>query len=117
VASAFAALPAMKPSTFPTTTEEQKLGRVPQNAYGEGETRNDSGRSNKNLWLYALPNPYPEKPIRRIVCTPQQERAVIYGITTTNITEHPLRPGVRQKLRLTLPEGVQLNALGELEQV
>lgn len=116
-ASPFAALPATQVGVFPTVTEEQILGRVPQNSYGEGEARNSSGRSGSNLWLYALPNPEPQKSIRQITCTPQQERAVIYGITTTNVVEHPLRPGVRQKLRLTLPENVKLNKLGELEDV
>ena len=47
--------------------------------------------------------------------TPQKERAVVYAITTTLVTEHPLRLGLRQKLRLTLPEGAKLNTLGELE--
>jgi len=130
-ASAFAAIPALKAKTFPTVTEEQILGRVPASSYGRGETRQVAGRerSADRLWLYALPNPHPDKPIRRIVCTPQperlspsrgaakKERAVIYGITTTTVTAHPLRPGVRRKVRLTLPEGAKLNQLGELEGV
>jgi hypothetical protein len=118
-ASPFAAMPAKPAQVFPTVTEEKILGRVPQNDYGEGEVRNSSGRdsSGENLWVYALPNPNPSKPLRRIVCTPRNERALIYAITTTTVTEHPLRPGVRQKLRLTLPPGAKLNGLGELEEV
>ena len=47
-----------------------------------------------------------------------QERAVAgAGITHTQVADHPLRPGVRQKLKLDLPEGAQLNGNGELEDV
>ncbi|MFN8486482.1 MAG: CehA/McbA family metallohydrolase [Caldilineaceae bacterium] len=116
-ASPFAAMPADQAGTFPTASEAQLLGIVPWTTYGNGETRHASGRHYDNLWLYALPNPHPDKPIQRIILTPQKERAVIYGISTTTITEHPLRPGLRQKLRLTLPASAKLNAIGELEDV
>lgn len=118
-ASAFEAVPALKPGVFPTATEEIRLGRVPTGDYGRGETRVASARdrTRENLWIYALPNPDPEKPIRRLICKPQSERSLIFAVTLTNVTEHPLRPGVRQKLRLTLPPGARLNALGELEDV
>lgn len=116
-ASAFAAIPALKPGVFATLTEEKIAGYPPSSDYGRGETRHVAGRerSADKLWLYALPNPHPEKPLRRIICTPQKERAVIYGITLTTVTEHPLRAGVRRKARLTLPEGTKLNKLGEAE--
>lgn len=118
-ASAFAAVPAAKAGLFATVTEERILGRVPQNDYGRGETRHVAGRERTadKLWIYALPNLHPEKSIARLICTPQKERAVIYAITLTNLTEHPLRPGVRQKARLTLPDGAKLNKLGELEEL
>ncbi|MFZ4663016.1 MAG: CehA/McbA family metallohydrolase [Caldilineaceae bacterium] len=116
-ASAFAAIPALKPGVFATLTEEKIAGYPPSNDYGRGETRHVAGRerSADRLWLYALPNPHPDKPLRRIICTPQKERAVLYGITLTTVTEHPLRAGVRRKARLTLPAGVKLNKLGEAE--
>ena len=116
-ASAFAAIPALKPGVFATLTEEKIAGYPPSNDYGRGETRHVAGRerSADRLWLYALPNPHADKPLRRIICTPQKERAVLYGITLTTVTEHPLRAGVRRKARLTLPAGVKLNKLGEAE--
>ena len=116
-ASAFAAIPALKPGVFATLTEEKIAGHPPSNDYGRGETRHVAGRerSADRLWLYALPNPHADKPLRRIICTPQKERAVLYGITLTTVTEHPLRAGVRRKARLTLPAGVKLNKLGEAE--
>ena len=118
-ASPFSAVPALGPSAFPSATEAKILGRVPWYDYGAGETRHISGRESmrERLWLYALPNPQPDKPIRQLVLTPQDERAVIYAISITQVNEHPLRPGVRRKLHLTLPEGVKLNAIHELEDI
>ena len=74
-ASAFAAVPALSPEVFPTTTEAQLLGRISPQPYGQGEVRNTSGRGQDGLWLYALFNPHPEKSIRRIECAPKQERS------------------------------------------
>lgn len=116
-ASAFAALPARQASAVRSVSEDLALARQPQATYGRGETRHDSGRGGENLWIYALPNPAPDKTIRRIILTPQSERALIYGITTTDLVDHPLRPGVRQKLRLQLPAGAKLNSLQELDEV
>ena len=116
-ASAFAAMPAIKPEVYPTVTEAIRLDRVPGSPYGRGETRHGSPRDSmpEKLWIYALPNPHPEKPIRRIICTPKEERSLIYAITTTSLEAHPLRPGTRQKLYLTLPDEAQLNPIRELE--
>ncbi len=118
-ASPFAAVPAQKPSIHPTLGELQQLGQLDWFGYGQGEMRNFSGREGmqEKLWLYALPNPHPEKPIKRIICTPQSERSVIYGVSTTQLVDHPLRPGTRKKLRLVLPPGHTLNAIHELEDV
>ena len=116
-ASPFEAMPAQKASVVLSVNEALTLGRKPQTEYGAGESRHSSGRDSSadSLWLYALPNPHPEKAIQRLVLTPKHERALVYAITTTQVTEHPLRPGLRQKLRLTLPDGATLNKLGELE--
>lgn len=118
-ASAFAAMPHAKPGIVRNVTEEVILRRLPVAQYGRSETRHSSGREEapEKLWLYALPNPNPDKPITRIVLTPGKERAVVYAISATRVNDHPLRPGVRQKLRLTLPPGVQLNAIGELDEI
>ena len=115
--SAFEAVPAEKSVVFNSATEETQLGRVPANDYGRGETRASSGRERmeEKMWLYALENPHPDRPIRRLILQPRNERSAIYAISLTNLSEHPLRPGVRRKLRLTLPEGVRFNAIDEYE--
>ena len=115
--SAFEAVPAEKSVVFNSATEETQLGRVPGNDYGRGETRTSSGREQmeEKMWLYALENPHPGRPIRRLILEPRNERSAIYAISLTTLGEHPLRPGVRRKLRLTLPDGVQFNAIDEYE--
>lgn len=118
-ASAFAAMPAAKPSVVIGATDEHALGRRPASAYGRAETRHSSGRDagRAKLWVYALPNPNPHKPIRQLVLAPKNERSLVLGIAHTQVTDHPLRPGVRQKLTLDLPEGVRLNRNAELEDI
>jgi hypothetical protein len=116
-ASAFAAMPHAKPSVFRSATEDIILHTPNPVTYGPSETRTNSGRNrmSEKIWIYALPNPHPEKAVARIVLTPREEQAVIYGISATQLAEHPLRPGVRRKLRLNLPQGVTLNKLGEVD--
>ena len=118
-ASAFAAMPAAKPGVVMGATDEHGLGRRPASAYGRAETRHSSGRDGGRikLWVYALPNPNPEKPIGHLKLIPKNERSLVLGITHTQVTDHPLRPGVRQKLKLELPEGVRLNGNGTLEDI
>lgn len=115
-ASPFAAIPARGPRIFTTATEDFHLNRVAADEYGDSQTRHASQREYvDNLWLYALPNPEPAKPIQALILRGRDERSVVYGISATNLAGHPLRPGVRRKLRLKLPEGATLNALGELD--
>lgn len=116
-ASPFAAIPAKGPWVFTTGSEDALLGRPSPRTWGRSEMRHDSGRMapGENLWLYALPNPEPEREIVAVVLRPGEERAVVYGISATTLADHPLRPGVRRKLRLELPAGATLNALGELD--
>ncbi len=118
-ASAFAAMPAASPLVFPSATEEHELGRLGGEAWGRGETRHRSGRDRtpEKLWVYALPLRHADRPIRSVQLAPGAERSVVYAVSLTQLAEHPLRPGVRRKLRLTLPAGASLNALGELEEI
>ena len=116
-ASPFAAVPAKGPYVFNLATEAFLLDRTAAQSSGRAEMRHDSGRpiESEMLWLYALPNPHPERVIAGVTLHPRNERSVVYGITATTLADHPLRPGVRQKLRLNLPDGVALNAIGEID--
>ena len=73
--SPFETVPAAKATVFNSATEETQLGRVPGTEYGRGETRTSSGRDQmeEKMWLYALENPHPHKPIRRLILQPRNE--------------------------------------------
>ena len=118
-ASAFAATPHRQDGVASTVGESLALGKMPRSGYGQCETRHGSGRdmSDQHIWLYALPNPHPEKSIAAIRCIPKDERSVIYGISATQVEAHPLRARTRRKLPLQLPDGVSFNAIGELDGV
>lgn len=116
-ASAFAAVTAEAPEVTIPVNDAIAVHGAATEPYGRGETRVHAGRDHarEHLWIYALPNPHPDKPIHRIVLSPGAEQAAIYAVTVTQLQEHPLRPGVRRKARLTLPAGAQLNAIGEYD--
>ncbi len=118
-ASAFAALPHQQDEIRGSAAEAFALGRAPESGYGHGETRHSSGRDayDEHIWLYALPNPNPDKAIREIRLVGKDERALIFGISSTQVEAHPLRARTRRKLPLSLPDGVRFNAIGELDGV
>ncbi|MGY3573056.1 hypothetical protein [Bradyrhizobium sp. USDA 4504] len=115
----FGAVPARGPSVYATHGEDLALERAPSLSFGYAEMRTLSGRisgtEGENLWLYALPNPCPHKVITDLLLRAENEISLIYAVSTTNLAEHPLRLQGRRKLRMRLPSGVDLNALGELD--
>lgn len=114
----FAAVPGQSNVVFRSNDEDIELGLVPR-TWGRGECRTASGKtiSPEKFWLYALPNPHPEKEIKSLRLTAREERSVIFGISAAHLPEHPLRFEPRRKLLLTLPEGLELNAIGELDDI
>ncbi len=118
-ASAFEAVPHTQDTVVRSASENIDLGRIPASAYGRGETRHGSGRdaAPEHIWLYALPNPEPDKTISEIRLVGKGERILIYGISATQVEAHPLRAYTRRKLVLALPAGVAFNAIGELDGV
>lgn len=118
-ASAFEAVPHSQDVVVRSASENIELGRTPKGAYGRGETRHGSGRdaAAEHFWLYALPNPEPGKAISEIRLVGKEERALIFGISATQVEAHPLQARTRRKLPLELPEGLKFNAIGELDGV
>ncbi|MER8440097.1 hypothetical protein NKH36_31290 [Mesorhizobium sp. M1312] len=45
----------------------------------------------------------------------ESETSLVYALSITELCEHPLRLQTRKKMRLSLPAGVSLNRLGELD--
>lgn len=117
-ASPFGAIPALGPTVDSNHRDDFLLGRAPSRGR-DSEMRGRSGRvvgqEHENLWLYALPNPHLEKPIIGLRLRAETEQSHLYAISTTSLAEHPLRLRTRRKLRMRLPDGVNLNALGELD--
>jgi hypothetical protein len=119
----FACVAAVDDSVLMTPDEAVRLRRTPGQLVELSHTRVlpgiysvlDATDHGAALWIYALPNPRPDVPIRRIICTPEQERSAVHAVTVTDVIEHPLRPGVRRKLRLPVPDGVEINAIGEID--
>jgi hypothetical protein len=124
-ASAFAAVPAREDEVVRPVHEQLAVAGAAATRYGISECRHVSARDSEPtasgsaefLWIYALPNPRPDESIETLILTRRDERSAIYAITLTNLAEHPLRPGVRRKARIALPEGASLNAIGEFEDV
>ncbi|WOH64001.1 CehA/McbA family metallohydrolase [Bradyrhizobium sp. BWA-3-5] len=118
-ASAFGAVPLRGPIVHASSGENFALGRAPGASFVNSEVRTESGRirirEGENLWVYALPNPHPEKELAGLSLRPEQEASLVYAVSTTQLSEHPLRLQGRRKLRMRLPPGVHLNKLGELD--
>ncbi|MDQ4041497.1 MAG: CehA/McbA family metallohydrolase, partial [Actinomycetota bacterium] len=123
----FACVPASEDRVLLPVDEDILVGRVAADAAAGGrETRaqaaTDAVREPQGglfelLWIYALANPAPDRPLRRVTCRPRESRSAIYAVTTTTVAEHPLRPGLRRKLKLRIPDGMVLDAIGELDGV
>src|SRR5262249_53005192 len=118
-ASPFAAVPARDDQIVRPVAEQLEVAGAATTEFGLAECRHDSARDSDAdlLWIYALPNPRPDRAIEAVVLTPRDELSAVYAITLTELSEHPLRPGVRRKVRLSLPHDVELNAIGEPDDV
>lgn len=81
------------------------------------QTRTAAPGADGHLWIYALPNAEPGKPLSRLTLRPREAASAVYAVTLTDLAEHPLRRGTRQKLRVRLPEGVQLDAADAIDDV
>ncbi|MFQ6134011.1 MAG: hypothetical protein ACE5R4_18350, partial [Armatimonadota bacterium] len=95
-ASAFAAAPSGMPTTMPDDPTRYSWGQVQTGVMGTGTPL--------NTWIYALPNPSPEEPLRAIVLRGCSARPVaVVGMTLYEGPGHPLRHVPRRVYRLVLP--------------
>jgi hypothetical protein len=115
----FACVPAAEVEVVPTADEALAVGREPSQQLAPVRVASVAAAEGSEpglLWIYALKNPEPGIPLRALVLRPREERSAIYALTLTDLAEHPSRPSVRRKLRLPLPEGMAVNAIGEVDQ-
>ena len=74
-ASPFEAVPALGPYVYPTLNDAHALRLTdPQAMLGHGRTSSGRDSGGDNLWLYALANPNPDKPIRQVRLAPRGQR-------------------------------------------
>ncbi|MFZ2050660.1 MAG: CehA/McbA family metallohydrolase [Solirubrobacteraceae bacterium] len=122
-ASPTAAVPAVPDLVRRSITEELAVNGTVSYGLLDAESRHEAGRDvasrgcypGEMLWIYALPNPHPERPLAALQATPRGRASAIYAITLTSLREHPLRTGRRAKIRFTLPDGASFNSAGEYE--
>ncbi len=114
-ASAFEAVPFRMPVVNSTAMESIAEQRLPQTTYGHGEVRHGSGRKIENLWLYAMPNPHPDKQLTGLLLSPADEISTIYAISITQLKHHPFRWNPRRKLQITVPPNLRITGHGDVE--
>ncbi len=111
-ASAFEAVPHRPHTVDPTMMEAYAMGVTPRTGYGYGEVRHNSGRQSgregENLWVYAMPNPYPGLPLDTLELTGRGEEAAVLGLSLVQTAQNPLRWEPRRKLRVSLPPGLEI---------
>lgn len=115
-ASAFEAQPCFSDTVCRTSAENAMLGLPSKLAPGVSLPRTHSGRDGgSGAWLYAWPNPHPEKKISQIKFIPGEEQVVVFAVSATELSEHPLRMTERRKFVVPLQEGMSFDAIGELQ--
>jgi len=81
-------------------------GPCPRNTWGAWQQAIGGGRVDVVYWLYALPNPHPEKELASLVLKPTgADCLAVGGLTLYHGDSHPLRRQRLTSFRLTLPEG------------
>ena len=124
-ASPFAAVPARDDQVVRSISEDLAVTGFSTHGYFDGLVRHESGRDAamrvafpaEMLWIYALPNPHPDRLLAALELRPCDEISAVYAATLTTVSEHPLRAGTRRKVLLQLPTRGRLNAAGELDDV
>jgi hypothetical protein len=118
-----ATVPARVDRVRRSIAEQLAVGGALSYGLATAESRHESGLDaafkasypGEMLWIYALANPHPERPLAALVATPSGQASAIYAMTLTSLREHPLRVGRRAKIRFALPAGASFNSAGEYE--
>jgi len=117
-------VPATDDRVLPSADEALAMETPPTaSSFGLAPTRTAAGAAAVRgsgepglLWIGAVRNPRPDVPLRAVTCQPREERSALYAVTLGAVSGHPLRPGTRKKLKLHLPDAVELNAINEVDE-
>ncbi len=86
-------------------------GPYPRNAWGRFQT--SVRASHGHYWVYALPNPHPDRPLRAVRIEPTGEADVVIAALTLFFgTDHPLRHRQLRSFRVSLPAGLDAETQG-----
>ena len=100
-----------KPIAVPTTTESISMRTPPAGQWGWTQTRVGTDPIGSAVpigyWIYAMENKT-DKPVKGIRFIPNDNALLILGLTATSLDQNPLRWGRRQKVLLTIPDGVSI---------
>ncbi len=81
-------------------------GPYPRGSWGYWQTglQAQRARTASNYWIYALPNPHPDRIVEALhVASKSDVNVVIAGITLYSGTHHPLRHNQLESFRIELP--------------
>jgi hypothetical protein len=81
-------------------------GPYPRGSWGYWQTglQTQRARTASNYWIYALPNPHPDRVVEVLhVASTSDVNVVIAGITLYTGTHHPLRHNQLESFRIVLP--------------
>ena len=81
-------------------------GPYPRGSWGYWQTglQTQRARTASNYWIYALPNPHPDRVVEALhVASTSKVNVVIAGITLYTGTHHPLRHNQLESFRIVLP--------------
>lgn len=113
----FECVPHTKPQAFRSNTEEFIRGEKVTHIFGIGafHTAAPGYGCEMQHWLYAAENPYPEKELISITFIPKDGTVFIFGITGGSVPTNPIRWDAAKRLKLRLPDGVELNEFGDYD--
>lgn len=118
-AGSFECIPHTKPQAFRSNTEDMMRGLKPAGSWGPSLCNSAAGGEDAAMlhWLFAAENPHPEKELRSVTFIPKDGAVFVFGMTGCSLKSNPIRWEAAKRLKLTLPEGLELNEFGDFGDV
>lgn len=116
-ADSFECIPHTKPKAFRSNSDEHVRGRQAKRGWGQSQCNSCAGGSDAEMlhWIYAAENPYPDKEMDRIVFTPRDGTVFVFGITGSTLLSNPIRWDATKRVKLTLPDSMELDRFGDYD--
>ncbi|GAA3399882.1 CehA/McbA family metallohydrolase [Paenibacillus hodogayensis] len=112
--NSFEAVKHVKPRTMATNTDllHKEAPTIP---WGQSQLRTTfpGFGSAMHHWLYALPNPHPDKELIRLTMIPADGTSFVFGITRTDAETNPFRWEARRSVRYVSAPGFVPQPFGD----